>query len=276
MEERLHMLPSEGGGGNGRGSPRPPNVAGAPNPGDDEPDDESYYRAPNQPSNNPRRPAPRQDQAPNPTEAERISEILARTMARGSRRAPQSPFKFENKPTQDVRVWIMACEDICGTNPCQWEEEDEGIKYALSMMEGSAVTPFALRYRKKMTGESGFPRSDGYELWENFKNQIEEKFPILHRAQRALRDMEKVRYEGDIEKYLLTLENLNIDAEMSGVAWRNMIKKRLPLQARRRWAHKKFYLDSEFVEAVRRCTKAEASFKEQLCLKKTHDYRMGT
>ena len=37
--------------------------------------------------------------------------------------------------------------------------------------------------------------------------------------------MEKVRYEGDIEKYLLTLENLNIDAEMSGVARGNMIEK---------------------------------------------------
>ena len=80
-EERLHTLPSEGGGGNGRGPPRPPNVAGAPNPGDDDPDDESYYRAPNRPSNDPRRPAPRQDQAPNQTEAVRISEILARTMA---------------------------------------------------------------------------------------------------------------------------------------------------------------------------------------------------
>ena len=81
MEERLHTLSSEGGGGNGRGPSRPPNVAGAPNPGDDDPDDESYYRAPNRPSNDPRRPAPRQDQAPNPTEAERLSEILARTMA---------------------------------------------------------------------------------------------------------------------------------------------------------------------------------------------------
>ena len=47
MEERLDTLPSEGGGGYGRGPPRPPNVAGAPNPGDDDPDDESYYRAPN-------------------------------------------------------------------------------------------------------------------------------------------------------------------------------------------------------------------------------------
>ena len=92
-------------------------------------------------------------------------------------------------------------------------------------MEGRAVTPFAITTRKEITGEFGFPRSDRYDLWENFKNQIQEKFSIFHRGQRALRDMEKVRYEADIEKYLLTLENLNIDSEMSGVAWRNMIEK---------------------------------------------------
>ena len=271
MEERLYTLPSEGGGGNGRGPPRPVNVADAPNPGDDDPDDESYYTAPIQPSNDPRRPAPRQDQVPNQTEEERMSELLARTMARGSRRASQPPFKFENKPTQDVRVWIMACVDFFGRNAWQWEEEDERIKLAQTMMEGSAVTPFAITYQKKMTGKFGFPRSDRYDLWDNFKNPIEEKFSILQRAQDALKNMEKVRYEGDIEKYLLTLEILIIDEEMSRVAWRNMIENRLPLEAPRRWAHKKFSLDSEFVEAVRRCTNAEESFKELLGLEKSHD-----
>ena len=118
----------------------------------------------------------------------------------------------------------MACEYFFGGNAWQWKEENEWIKYALSMMEGSAVTPFAITYRKKMTGEFGFSRSDGYDLWENFKNQIQEKLSILHRGQRALRYMEKVRYEGDIEQFLRTLENLNIEAEMSGVAWRNMIE----------------------------------------------------
>ena len=136
-------------------------------------------------------------------------------MARGSRRAAQPLFKFETKPTQVIWVWIMACEDIFCRNAWQWEEEDERIKYSLSMKKGRAVTPFAITYRKKMTGEFGFPRSDGYDLWENFKNQIHERFSILHRAQRDLRDMEKIRYQGDIEKYLLTLENLNIGAEMS-------------------------------------------------------------
>ena len=50
-------------------------------------------------------------------------------MARRRRRAAQPPFKFENKLTQDVRVWIMACEDFFGRNARQWEEEDERIKY---------------------------------------------------------------------------------------------------------------------------------------------------
>ena len=65
---------------------------------------------------------------------------------------------------------------------------------------------------------------------------------------------------------------------MSGVAWRNMIEKWLPLEARRRWAHKKFELDSEFVEAVRPCTKAEEWFKKQLGLENptiTHEKRDG-
>ena len=83
--------------------------------------------------------------------------------------------------------------------------------------------------------------------------------------------MEKVRYEGDIEKFLLTLKNLNIDAEMTGVAGRHMIEKRLPIEARRRWAHKNFDLDSEFIETVRNCTKAEESFKEQLGLEKSRE-----
>ena len=50
-----------------------------------------------------------------------------------------------------------------------------------------------------------------------------------------------------------------------------MIEKQLALEARRRWVHKKVDVDSEFIEAVRRCSKAEESFKEQLGLEKTHD-----
>ena len=59
---------------------------------------------------------------------------------------------------------------------------------------------------------------------------------------------------------------------MTGVAWRHMIEKRLPIEARKRWAHKKFDLDSQFIETVRKCTKAEESFKEQLGLEKSTEH----
>ena len=94
----------------------------------------------------------------------------------------------------------------------------------------------------------------------------------MHQAQRPLRDMETIWYEGDIERYLLTLENLTIDANMTGVEWQHMIEKRLPIEARRRWAHKKFDLYSEFIETVQNCPKAEESFKEQLRLEKLKEH----
>ena len=126
----------------------------------------------------------------------------------------------------------MTCKDFFERTAWQWEEQKELIKYALSMMDWNAIMPFAITYCKKITGEFGFPKHDGYNLWMTFKAQLHDKFSIMHRAQRALRDKEKVRYEGDMKKYVLTLENRYIDAEMNGVAWRHMIEKRLPIEAR--------------------------------------------
>ena len=162
----------------------------------------------------------------------------------------------------------MTCEDVFERNAWQWEEEEERIKYGLSMMDGNAVTSFSITYCKKIRGEFGFPKHDGYNLWITFKPQLHDKFSIMHRAQWAIRDMENVRYEGHIEKYLLTLENPYIEATMTGVAWRHMIEQRLWIEASWRWAHKKFDLDYQFIETVWKCTKAEELFKEQLGLEK--------
>ena len=65
-DERLHILPSEG-GGNGMGSrPRPPRVGGGLNPEHDDPDaHESYYRLPRPRGDPPRRPMPNPYTPPN-------------------------------------------------------------------------------------------------------------------------------------------------------------------------------------------------------------------
>ena len=85
----------------------------------------------------------------------------------------------------------MTCQAFFERNAWQWEEEEERIKDALSMMDRNDLTPFAITYRKKMTGEVSFQKHDGYDLWINFKAGLHDKFSRMHRAQRALSDMEK-------------------------------------------------------------------------------------
>ena len=48
-----------------------------------------------------------------------------------------------------------------------------------------------------------------------------------------LREMELVKYQGDIEKDLQDLENINIKAQVTGIAWRYMVEKMLPFEALR-------------------------------------------
>ena len=119
-DETLHTLPSEA-RGNGKGPLRRlPRVGGVPNPGDENPDDdESYFRAPRPRGDPPRGPLPNPYGPPEPPNAEQWAEVLGRTMARGSLRQAQPPPKFKNKPTQDVLLWIMTCEDYFERNVWQ-------------------------------------------------------------------------------------------------------------------------------------------------------------
>jgi len=75
--------------------------------------------------------------------------------------------------------------------------------------------------------------------------------------------MELVKYQGDIEKYLLDLENLNIQAQVTGIAWRYMVEKRLPLEALRRLSNQEDRRDPELLAAIQTVAQAEEAFKEQ-------------
>jgi len=114
-----------------------------------------------------------------------------------------------------------------------------------------------------MTGELGFQKQEGYEYWHIFKMQVILRFTVSHQAERALRRMELVKYQGDKEKYLLDLENLNIQAQVTGIAWRYMVEKRLPLEALCRLSNQEYGSDPEWLAAIRTVTKAEEAFNEQ-------------
>jgi len=101
-------------------------------------------------------------------------------------------------------------------------------------MDGKEVAPFALTYRRQMTGEIGYMRQEGYEFWHVFAEQTLRHFGPTHEAETSLREMGSVKYRGDLAKFLMEMENLNIHGRVTGIAWRKMIEDELPIEALRR------------------------------------------
>jgi len=114
-----------------------------------------------------------------------------------------------------------------------------------------------------MTGEIGYTRQEGYEFWHVFAEQALRRFGPTHEGEKSLREMGSVKYRGDVAKFLMVMENLNIHARVTGIAGRKMIEDELPVEALRRLSHREYVHDGEWLEAVRTVTRAEEDFKER-------------
>jgi len=82
-----------------------------------------------------------------------------------------------------------------------------------------------------MTGEIGYTRQEGYKFWQVFAGQALRRFGPTHKAEKSLRDRGSVKYRCDVAQFLMEMENLNIHARVSGIAWRTMIEDELPIEA---------------------------------------------
>jgi len=114
-----------------------------------------------------------------------------------------------------------------------------------------------------MIREIGYTRQEGYEFWPVFAEQALRRFGPTHEAEKSLREMGSVKYRGDVAKFLMEMQNLNIHARVIGIAWTKMIEDQLPVGAVRRLSHREYVDDGEWLEAVRTVTRAEEDFKEQ-------------
>ena len=224
-------VPEATGGGNGGKKP-PPKMrgaaGGAPGGGDDDgeddDDDEGAHRGgkrPGGPSRRKKTPPPDDDDDDNGTrdlQLDLFVKAMAKALGKTTRVPVEPPPTFKNDGHQDVQMWLVACTDFFEANPWLWGSEPKRVRYALSKMDGPAVAPFALTYRKKMTRTMGFVKVEGYEFWHTFAELAIEQFGPTHEAEKALRKMATVKYHGDIAKFLLEMENLNIHTKVSGVA----------------------------------------------------------
>jgi len=239
--------------------PPPPGGNGRdPDPSDDNSDGENRHEI--RTGKRHRSPTTPEDDDP---QLAKLVKVMSMALGGSKRKPADPPFIYKHLDYQDVKVWLLACEDYFARNPTYWMKEEDKTIYAIGRIEGKEVAPFALAYRKQMTGELGFQKQEGYEYWHIFKAEVILRFTVSHEAERALRRMELVKYQEDIEKYLLELENLNIQAQVTGIAWQYMVEKRLPLEALRRLSNQEYGSDPERLAAIRTVTKSEEAFKEQ-------------
>jgi len=75
-----------------------------------------------------------------------------------------------------------------------------------------------------MTGEIRYTRQEGYEFWHVFAEQALRRFGPTHEAEKSLEEMGSVKYRGDVAKFLMEVENLNIHPRVTGIAWRKLIE----------------------------------------------------
>ena len=180
------------------------------------------------------------------------------------RLTPHSHSKTEKD--QNVKLWLLQCEDYFERNPNQWRSDQDRIKYALGRMEGEDVSAFAFTYRNKMTGELGHLKIEGYKFWEAFRGQCILRFALTHEGERSLALMTKVTYKGNIDRYLLEMENHNTHVGMSGVVWRQMVERHIPKDALRRLSAQEYATDTAWITALRTVCRGKEIFVKQLAL----------
>ena len=69
--------------------------------------------------------------------------------------------------------------------------------------------------------------------------------------------MDRISYKGKIDTYLLLLDNLNIKAGLSGIAWRVRVNSKLPQEILRRLSYFLFATDEEWMESLRKVGRQE-------------------
>jgi len=114
-----------------------------------------------------------------------------------------------------------------------------------------------------MGGIGGFTRDPDYSTWERFRQESIKRYIGIEEERRALDEMDRITYKGKIDTYLLLLENLNIKAGLTGIAWRVRAESKLPQEILRRLSHFSFATDEEWMEILRKVGRQEEALLER-------------
>jgi len=114
-----------------------------------------------------------------------------------------------------------------------------------------------------MGGIGGFTRDPDYATWERFRQELIKRYIGIQEERRSLDEMDRISYNGKIDTYLLLLENLNIKAGLSRIAWRVRVESKLPHEILRRLSPFSFATNEESMERLRNVGRQEEELLER-------------
>src|SRR5437588_10063649 len=209
-------------------------------------------RDPNQPSPNqpnPNKPAPNAA----PTGGQPII-VKVDLPERFHRKPATEPWLYGGNFSEDLRAWLLACEDFFNWNPTEWETETDCIKYAVGRTkDNSKAHDFGISYRRSMEGIDGYQLKPLFARWAKFKAEIIERFEPKEGAMLAKQEMDSLRYKNDISDYLEKIRSLNYRVKMTGVSLRSLILAAVPAEVRNQLIFAPTYNDDDdWMELVQR------------------------
>ena len=147
-------------------------------------------------------------------------------------RQATEPYLFSGKD-QDIKDWLLKCQDFFGRNPETWASDQERIIYAIGQLtNNSKAQDFGTYYRRSMDGLEGIIRVDTHKYWVNFEKAIKDRFLSSEEMSQAIIKIDQLTYQKDIHDFVAKFRQHNALAGYMGELLRNKFKGKIPTTIR--------------------------------------------
>jgi len=133
----------------------------------------------------------------------------------------KDPFPFEGKPGDDFDAWWITVQTFIQDQPEKFDDSGRTINWIGGLMRKYAAAWHVQWERQALKGL--FPRS-----WTTYQNDLVLRFEDHEARDEAYADLEKVRYEGDIQDMFTKIQMFNDKPQLTGAGLKKLILDRLP------------------------------------------------
>lgn len=132
-----------------------------------------------------------------------------------------APAKFKGSKSENFTSWFAQLEDYFEYSEGVFPTEGNKIIFV-----GGLLLEKALQWHQDRRED--FRSSGDFDSWKLYTHALKERFTDPFEHEDADRQMQYLRYQGDIADYLAKIKELNLKVHLAGVAWRQRIKSALP------------------------------------------------